>query len=334
MFGEEGYFRDRSMDYKQAKQGALLQVPDAYEHDPIQPLLTVPPVVHAKESFDPKHSDQIPRPQIIVKSNAQGSLQLKRAGEMYWIWTQMPMNQIWPHVQAFWQAQAVELERVDAAQGVLETAWIQSELIKEERGFFSRITHLGRDQVPPQRYQVRLRGSGLAGTEIMLQRQLAQGLWQQDEVSGKVMQAMMDYLIQKLDTAPVQEQLQDVDQPLRVSLIRDGNGYPLLTLEQGFAHSWEIVGAALKRLGVRVEDLNRTLGIYYVRKPEEEGQPAGVSPLLLELRLAPSEQGTHLTVQLDDETLAPIEISEKLLGRLFELLNQDNTRQTIQDSRG
>ena len=94
-------------------------------------------------------------------------------------------------------------------------------------------------------------------------------------------------------------------------MTKDGNGYPVLVVEQDFNRAWEIVRKSLRKSKINVEDLNRSLATYYVGYgSDQEGAPA----VVYEIKLTQGENGIHIAVQEDDNTLAPIEVAERLLS--------------------
>lgn len=64
---------------------------------------------------------------------------------------------------------------------------------------------------------------------------------------------------------------------------KDGSGNPVLTLQSDFDRSWVSVGRALDNADIRVDDLNRSLGVYYVniaegaKKPDEDKPGSSVA---------------------------------------------------------
>lgn len=61
----------------------------------------------------------------------------------------------------------------------------------------------------------------------------------------------------------------DFDAPSRVSLSEDGSGNPVLYLGADLDRAWSSVGRALEQGGEwRVEDINRSLGLYYINCPK------------------------------------------------------------------
>ena len=61
----------------------------------------------------------------------------------------------------------------------------------------------------------------------------------------------------------------DFDTPSRVSLSEDGSGNPVLNLGADLDRAWSSVGRALKQGEWRVEDINRSLGLYYINLAEK-----------------------------------------------------------------
>jgi uncharacterized lipoprotein len=86
----------------------------------------------------------------------------------------------------------------------------------------------------------------------------------------------------------------------RPVLTQDGNGYPLLGIAGDFNAIWDRLADALRAAGVKVDDRDQRVAIYYLRLDDEAGKG---SPY--QLRLARTQSAHTLTLQKDDETLAP-----------------------------
>jgi outer membrane protein assembly factor BamC len=56
----------------------------------------------------------------------------------------------------------------------------------------------------------------------------------------------------------------DFDAPRQVTLADDSSGNPLLMLRSDFGRAWSSVGRALEVADIRVDDLDRSTGIYYI----------------------------------------------------------------------
>lgn len=121
------------------------------------------------------------------------------------------------------------------------------------------------------------------------------------------------------------------DAPAQVSLSSDGSGNPLLTLASDFDRAWSAVGRALQDADVRVDDLDRSLGVYYINLAEgaeqPDAEPGFFSRLLgrdkaesidaraerYQLRLTPVGSSVQVSVEQGADTLAPADVARRIL---------------------
>lgn len=122
------------------------------------------------------------------------------------------------------------------------------------------------------------------------------------------------------------------DAPERISLDSDGSGNPVLTLTSDLDRAWSAVGRALQDADVRVDDMNRSLGVYYInlaeaaQKPDEE--PGFFSRLLgsepdaeevearaerYQVRLTAVGDSVQISVEKNIETVAPADVARRVL---------------------
>ena len=125
----------------------------------------------------------------------------------------------------------------------------------------------------------------------------------------------------------------DYDTPSRVSLTEDGSGNVVLNLGEDLDRAWASVGRALEQGPWRVEDINRSLGLYYInvaekaeRKDDEPGffgKLFGSKPTKEEVetraeryqvRLSKVGESVQVTVEKNINTVAPAETARKVLG--------------------
>lgn len=90
-------------------------------------------------------------------------------------------------------------------------------------------------------------------------------------------------------------------------LTQDGNGYPLLSIAGDFNAIWDRLQDALQRAGVKVEDRDQRVNLYFLRLDDASGKNVAY-----QLRLARAQSAYTLTLQKDDDTLAPRETSQSL----------------------
>lgn len=122
-------------------------------------------------------------------------------------------------------------------------------------------------------------------------------------------------------------------EPPSARLTRNGNGTPLLTLEDSLDRAWRRVGLSLDRIGFTVEDRDRSKGIYYVRyiDPELQRERKGFfarlfsgeeeePPTQYQVHVKPAENGTNVEVLDPSGAPAAPQTGERILSLLYEQL--------------
>ncbi|MDF2445449.1 MAG: hypothetical protein K0S46_685 [Moraxellaceae bacterium] len=95
-----------------------------------------------------------------------------------------------------------------------------------------------------------------------------------------------------------------VDKPI---LTQDGNGYPLLSVTGDFNAVWDRIEEVLRMSGVRISDRDQRVGLYFLSLDDETGK--GVP---YQLRITRGQSAYTLTLQKDDDTLAPKQTTSSL----------------------
>lgn len=337
LFGEEGRFRERAMDYKKAESIPPLQVPEGMASKPLQQRYPIPPV-SGGNFFVPKHADDLPRPQALLNVNEDAGIELRAAGERHWLVANQPSERLWPQVKEFLVSNGLLLDREDVGQGILETRWLKPRNQDGKKGFWARLKGLftpGEENVR-ERFRLSFRPvPEQAATQIEIQHvqsrkredalpAAADITWPEQPQDPALVLVLYNELLDFLGEGGRQVSFSVLSQDLqalpRYVMTWDGNGYPVLVINQDFNRAWQDVGAALNKARIGVDDLDRSLGIYYLTQKallESDGKP---QERPLQLRVARSESGILVSVQFDDDTLAPKEESAAVLNRLREAL--------------
>ncbi|RZL29974.1 MAG: outer membrane protein assembly factor BamC, partial [Rubrivivax sp.] len=61
-----------------------------------------------------------------VALNSAGDVRLERSGTDRWLHTNLPPEQVWPQVRAFWQERGLELVNEQPQLGIMETNWAEN----------------------------------------------------------------------------------------------------------------------------------------------------------------------------------------------------------------
>ena len=127
----------------------------------------------------------------------------------------------------------------------------------------------------------------------------------------------------------------DFDAPSRVSLIEATGGHPVLQLDTDFNRAWSSVGRALEASDIRVDDLDRSQGIYYVNLAEgaenPDDEPGFFSRLFgggadkeeiearserYQVRLGEADGTVRVTLVEDVDTPTPADVARRVLNML------------------
>lgn len=116
---------------------------------------------------------------------------------------------------------------------------------------------------------------------------------------------------------------------LETNLLKDGNGTPILRLNVEFPRAWAQLGEALNKADVKVSDLNRSIGTYYVELPDESAEKLeqgfwaglfGSEPemvmIALQVKLNRARSGVYIAIHEDLDNLADDKLAENLLARI------------------
>lgn len=115
------------------------------------------------------------------------------------------------------------------------------------------------------------------------------------------------------------------NQKLEAELVKDGNGTPILRLNVGFARAWSELGDAIKKSSIKISDLNRSIGTYYVEVEDTQaeveqgfwGALFGSEPdkvmLDYQIKLNQARSGVYVAIHLDQDNLAEDDAAKSLL---------------------
>lgn len=332
LFGEKGEFRERAMDYKNAQSIAPLAVPEGMSAKERKQRYPIPPLGQGN-FYVPKDSDDLPKPQALLNVNEDAGVELRGDEDHHWLVVNQTRERLWPQVKEFLVSNGFQVDQENPQQGYMETRWLKPRNQDEERGFWAGVWDFfswGDDDL---RDRFRMSFSDLAeqsSTVIEINHvqtrkgdealPLANEIeWPEQPEDPELVLVLYNELLDFLGEGGRQVSFSVLSQDLKALpkfvMTWDGNGYPVLVINQDFNRAWQDVGTALNRARMEVEDLDRSLGIYYLKKQDSDDDEKA-----LQLRIARSESGIQVSVQYDDDNLAPKEESARVLNRLREAL--------------
>ncbi|PKM44285.1 MAG: hypothetical protein CVV05_11080 [Gammaproteobacteria bacterium HGW-Gammaproteobacteria-1] len=216
----------------------------------------------------------------------QANVRVLRDGNMHWLQVDAAPEQLWVKLRNFWQQQGLEVKRDEPRLGFMETQWAENKADVPGDWIQGVISNLFQNAYSaPTRDKFRLRverGSTPNTSEIfithygleeVLRSSNAESydtMWQtrpsDPELAGEMLNRLMVFFGVLQATADTQLA---ADAPAARARLEEGN--IALVVNEAFPRAWRRVGIALDRLGLVVEDRDRSAGIYYIR-PVDQGE--------------------------------------------------------------
>ena len=346
IWGEEGYFRDRGSDYLTARQTAPMQIPTDVEAKRLDPLLPIPQQIR---DSDVQGEYEVPRPQALAVAEDVTEFSRQNSGDSSWLFAQRVPAEVWPGARQFFEDGGFRIAEERPQTGEFSTDWQRVEGLSS-----SLQSRLGAqlDSNSETRVHVRLEpGVQRNTTEVFVvtAQRPAGSTSDVPFTERSVNKALDSALLDEMQASLVRSVEQggsvsllagrDYDAPNRVTLSQDGNGNPVLNLSTDFDRAWSGVGRSLRMADLRVDDINRTLGVYYVNLAEgpqgSEKKPGFFSRLFggsddkadidaraerYQVRLTSVGDSVQVTVEKDINTVAPAEVSRRVLDMIQENL--------------
>jgi len=312
LWGENGYFRDRGNDYLEATQTAPMQLPPGVQTDKrLDPLLPIPRNVaddNAKAS-----EFEVPRPLPLQVAAQASDFSLQRSGDNRWILAQRAPAEVWPIAHQFFEDNGFRIAEDRPQTGEFTTTWQRFDELSASMAQRLSVERPGGSTSEPD-FPARSVNTGL---DSILVDQMLASMTRDSERGGSV----------SLVAA------RDFDAPSRVAMSEDGSGNPVLNVGADLDRAWSSVGRALEQGQWRIEDINRSLGLYYINlaesaqraddKPGFFSRVFGNAPSKEEIearaeryqvRLSKVGDTVQVTVEKNINTVAPADVARRVLG--------------------
>ncbi|MEA1606011.1 outer membrane protein assembly factor BamC [Pseudomonas spirodelae] len=346
IYGENGYFRDRGSDYLDARQTATMQIPSNVDAKRIDPLLPVPQQVATTTD---KGEFTVPRPQSLTVAGDASEFSLQKSGDSRWVVAQRVPAEVWPVARQFFTDNGFQIAEERPQTGEFSTAWQPVDALPDA---MARRMSSGVSADAETRIRVRIEPGVQRNTSevfvVSAERpagSTADVAFTNRSSNPGLDAALLDEMLVSLARSAEQGgsvsllAARDYDAPNRVSLSEDGNGNPILSLGADFDRAWSGVGRSLEMADVRIDDINRSLGVYYInlaeraQKPDEQpgffGKVFGSAPSKEEIdaraeryqvRLTAVGDSVQVSVEKDLNTIAPSDVARKVLDLIQENL--------------
>ena len=281
LVGDEGYFRDRGDDYRNARSIPPMQVPEDSKSEAVSQLYVIP-VERTDALLDSEF--EVPRPQPIQGNPEDKVVRIQKLGEQQWILLDEAPAESWPRVRNFLISNQIGIEREDAGTGQMETGWLSFKSDTTRREKYRFRVEQGVQRNSSEIYVQQMGYKKEPGEDASTPEWPAASMDAERETW--MIKELANYLASTSGESSVSLLAQGISTVNKVYLVRDASGQPVIDLRLSFDRAWASLGRALERANLSVRDLDRSTGVYFVkyeprkRKPEEgeEGAEPGVGP--------------------------------------------------------
>ena len=331
--GDKGYFRDRGSDYLNERRTAPMQVPAHVNAKRLDPLLPIPERVADSRQ---QGEYEVPRPQRLQVQGNDSAFSLQKSGASSWVVAQRNPAEVWPLVRQFLADNYFEIAEERPQTGEFITAWQRPDALARALAKpFSGVDGEARVRVRIEPGVQRNTSEIFLASAQRPADSSADAPW--SAAGNSLDGALLNNLLTSLEGSGENGSVsllaaRDYDAPERVSLSADGSGNPLLSLDSDLDRAWSSVGRALEQGDVRVDDRNRSLGLYYINLSESaqqaEKKPGFFARLIgsgpdkdelearaerYQVRLTAIGSSVQISVEKDLNTVAPADVAKRIL---------------------
>ncbi len=301
IFGENGYFRDQSDDYRKAQVVAEIKLPAGVNTTAINDMYAVSeePIL-----LTPNKKFEVPKPNIIVGEN-QSKIRAFKSGVRYWVTINAKPSEAWARVRDFWEINSISLALESPSQSLMETAWLSRSKNgqKTQDKFRVQVEH-GMHHGSAEIY---LKHLSFIVDEGKPQDENINVDWNTvtagDDVSEAMMQEIASFLIDtEYEGASASLLAQSFSGSPKASVVTDANGHMILKLNLDFDRAWDAIGQAIDSAKIQLDDKDRSTGNYYVNYSlvPPAAKKTGFFSFLKIRKTNPNEQLHHMTINLHD----------------------------------
>ena len=242
--GPEGFFPPTKDEFLKEKVEADIKLPLDLDFAVVENHY---PVNKSLEFLD---NQDVPKPRQIFSSSVNSSVQLRRLGELMWIYIETLPSTSWPISKSFWDTSSYEVIQANPNTGVIDIAFDETTYLK------MKIEH----------------GIKEASTEIFL----AQINIESDEITSnpELIQAqlsnLVNYFAESVDqfsgTSLAAQNLNEMKKAKTFVV----DGQTVIELDLNFDRAWSSVTKAMDASEILTNDKDRSNGIFYVSYVEKE----------------------------------------------------------------
>ena len=258
------------------------------------------------------NDEKVPKPRQIFASSGNSSVQLRRLGELMWIYVETLPSTSWPITKSYWNTSSYETVSANPQTGEIIINFDESSFLnmKIEHGIKEASTEIFLTQINKS-------SSELISNPDLIQSELS-----------NLVSYFADTVDQFTGTSLAAQNLNDV----KKTKIFVENGQTVIELDLNFDRAWSSVTKAMDAAEIFANDKDRSNGIFYVSYAEEddrgflsflnlrknEDKKVLSDDAQFEVKITEKNNKTYVRAYSKD---GKIEESEKLISKINESLS-------------
>ena len=249
-------------DYETAIEADPMTVPQDLDSEAIQQAFPIPEVA---VNLTIPVTGQAPRPAPLTAGSQLDAVRLQRLGNRSWAVVNVPPGQLWPQVRAFLVSSGIDVVGVDATGGLIDTGFVLLEDRSLEARFRFRVDS-----------GVQRNTSELHVLQQNTAKDIDVGRWPENSDDAGLEQTMLrniaQFIANSAESAPVSMMAEKAMTGAgRIALEESVDG-ARLRLELPFNRAWAATEKGFADAGFRLDDKNRSTGLFYVTYLGPEGE--------------------------------------------------------------
>jgi outer membrane protein assembly factor BamC len=209
-------------------------------------------------------------------------IRIARDGSTRWLVIDASTAKLWPQLRKFWSTIGLKLVEDEPKVGIMETEWGENRADAPSGYIADMVKKVFKNAYSADtrdKYRLRVEPTGKNRTELFITHYgmkevvvgqvegFSETTWKYRPSDPELENEILNRLVLFLggDKSVAKAVLQS--QPKKADSRTELKGSTLI-LKENFSRSWRLVGLALDRIGLVVEDRNHSKGLYYISRVE------------------------------------------------------------------
>ena len=242
--GPEGMFPTTEYDFLNENVESNISLPENL--DPVNSENHYP----VSKPNEIKNDQDVPKPRQIFASSGNSSVQLRRLGELMWIYIETLPSTSWPISKSYWDTSSFQILSSDANTGEIVIDYDQSSILKMtiEHGIKEASTEIFLTQVTKD-------SNELVSNEELIQSEL---------------ENVVNYFAESINSfSGTSLAAQNLNEKKKAKFFTE-NGQTVIELDLSFNRAWSSVSKALSAANIISNDKDRSKGVLYVSYVKEK----------------------------------------------------------------